>query len=107
RDDLVLSLDGHLARGVASQGQHRALTLAIKAAESATIARVTGLEPIQLLDDVSSELDPTRTEALFSHLARRRAQIFVTTTRPDLVGAALRDAFTKRYRVVGGALAEA
>jgi DNA replication and repair protein RecF len=85
RDDVSLSLDGRPARQVASQGQHRALTLALKAAESAAIRAATGLEPIQLLDDVSSELDPIRTAALFSFLAEARGQIFLTTTRADLV----------------------
>lgn len=107
RDDLSLRLGGRIARGVASQGQHRAITLALKAAESATIARFTGLEPIQLLDDVSSELDPARTEALFAHLGRRRSQLFVTTTRPDLVAQALDRSNTKSFRVVEGRLNEA
>jgi DNA replication and repair protein RecF len=81
----MLLLDGHPARTVASQGQHRALTLALKAAETACIASVRGLEPIQLLDDVSSELDPERTAALFEFLACRRGQIFLTTTRPEMI----------------------
>ncbi len=102
RDDLALRLGGHLARAVASQGQHRALVLALKAAESATIAEATGLVPILLLDDVSSELDESRTTALFEYLgpslhaaapgARRGAaghppgrQIVLTTTRPGLI----------------------
>lgn len=85
RDDLVLLFDGHPARLVGSQGQHRALTLAIKAAEAAAVAAVRGLEPILLLDDVSSELDPDRTAALFQFLALARGQIFLTTTRPDLI----------------------
>ncbi|MEJ7728446.1 MAG: AAA family ATPase [Polyangiaceae bacterium] len=85
RDDLHLALDGHPARIVASQGQHRALTLALKAAETACIASVRGVEPIQLLDDVSSELDADRTRALFEFLASRRGQLFLTTTRPDLI----------------------
>ena len=85
RDDLVLLLDGHPARVVASQGQHRALTLALKAAEAACVARVRGVEPILLLDDVSSELDPERTSALFEFLSERRGQIFLTTTRPELI----------------------
>jgi DNA replication and repair protein RecF len=85
RDDLVLLLDGHPARLVGSQGQHRALTLAMKAAEAATVAEVRGLEPILLLDDVSSELDPERTTALFRFLALSRGQIFLTTTRPELI----------------------
>jgi len=85
KDDLVLSLGGKSARVVASQGQHRAITLALKAAEVATIGRVRGLEPVLLLDDVSSELDPARTDALFSYLTDQRGQIFVTTTRRSLI----------------------
>lgn len=85
RDDLALLFDGHPARLVGSQGQHRALTLSIKAAEAAAVAIVRGLEPILLLDDVSSELDPDRTAALFQFLALARGQIFLTTTRPDLI----------------------
>jgi DNA replication and repair protein RecF len=85
RDDLVLSLNGHPARLVASQGQHRALTLALKAAETECIAQVRGLEPILLLDDVSSELDAARTQALFSFLGRSGSQVFLTTTRRELI----------------------
>jgi DNA replication and repair protein RecF len=70
---------------VASQGQHRALTLALKAAETSAIAAARGLEPILLLDDVSSELDPERTAALFTFLSLAHGQIFLTTTRPDLI----------------------
>ncbi len=85
RDDLALRLDGHPARVVASQGQHRTITLALKSAELSCIARARGLEPILLLDDVSSELDPERTAALFAFLATTESQIFLTTTRPDLI----------------------
>jgi DNA replication and repair protein RecF len=72
-------------RIAASQGQHRALTLSLKAAETAAIAAARGIEPILLLDDVSSELDPERTAALFAFLASARGQIFLTTTRRDLI----------------------
>lgn len=85
RDDLELRFGEHLVRIVASQGQHRALTLSLKAAETATIAKERGVEPLLLLDDVSSELDPERTVALFSFLSLHRGQIFLTTTRPELI----------------------
>lgn len=85
KDDLELLLDGHEARVVASQGQHRALTLALKSAELTTIAQARGVQPILLLDDVSSELDAERTEALFEYLAKTESQIFLTTTRRDLI----------------------
>jgi DNA replication and repair protein RecF len=85
RDDLLLELGGHPARLVASQGQHRALTLSLKAAESRLLERLTGLTPIQLLDDVSSELDPTRSKALYTFLREAQGQVFLTTPRPELV----------------------
>lgn len=103
RDDLVLALDGRRARVVASQGQHRAITLALKAAEVATIGRVRGLSPVLLLDDVSSELDAERTDALFAYLTRQTGQIFVTTTRRPLIllPAGLASA-EKHFAVAGG-----
>lgn len=83
RDDLVLDIASMPARVTASQGQHRALVLAIKAAELAVIGRARGTRPILLLDDVSSELDAERTTALFSFLAAQRGQVFLTTARPN------------------------
>ncbi len=85
RDDLVLDVAGMPARMTASQGQHRALVLALKAAELAVIGRARDVHPILLLDDVSSELDQDRTAALFAFLADQRGQVFLTTTRPELI----------------------
>ncbi len=85
RDDLVLRIDGHEARKVASQGQHRAITLGLKTAELSCIARARKVQPILLLDDVSSELDVERTAALFEYLATTPSQILLTTTRRDLI----------------------
>ena len=85
RDDLSLAIDGHPVRGVASQGQHRAVTLALKSAEIEVVGQVRGVRPILLLDDVSSELDRVRTAALFSFLREQRGQVFLTTTRPELI----------------------
>jgi DNA replication and repair protein RecF len=96
RDDLALAIDGHPVRGVASQGQHRAVTLALKSAEIEVVGLARGVRPILLLDDVSSELDRARTAALFSFLREQRGQVFLTTTRPELIdtgddGSARRD----------------
>jgi DNA replication and repair protein RecF len=85
RDDLALSLAGRFVRGVASQGQHRAVTLALKAAEIEVIGQACGVRPILLLDDVSSELDRERTAALFSFLRDQEGQVLLTTTRPELI----------------------
>lgn len=107
KDDLVLELDGKSARVVASQGQHRAITLALKAAEVATIGRVRGVAPILLLDDVSSELDAERTDALFAYLDEQRGQIFVTTTRRALIAVPVRLSTGERhFLVTAGAVTE-
>jgi DNA replication and repair protein RecF len=80
RDDIVLELDGHEAGSFASQGQLRAIMLAWKIGELGVLGRAHGDLPILLLDDVSSELDATRNEYLFEHLAKLAGQCFITTT---------------------------
>jgi DNA replication and repair protein RecF len=102
RDDLTLRLGGHAVRLVASQGQHRAITLALKAAESAVLQRLTGLTPIQLLDDVSSELDPTRNRALYTFLREARGQVFLTTPRPELVEGPFEALERSSFQVLAG-----
>jgi len=105
RDELALLLDGHSARVVASQGQHRAITLALKLAEFHAIARARGVQPILLLDDVSSELDRDRTASLLALLGDMGAQIFLTTTRPELIITPwVRPADRVDLRVQGGSL---
>jgi DNA replication and repair protein RecF len=84
RDDLELLLDGRLARRHASQGQQRLLALALKLAELDCVRAARGADPVLLLDDVSSELDPERFTAVFAFLRREPGQVFVTTPRPEL-----------------------
>lgn len=84
KDELELVMDGRVARRHASQGQQRILTLAIKIAELECVRDARQAHPILLLDDVSSELDPTRTGAVYDYLRQTPSQVFVTTTRPEL-----------------------
>jgi DNA replication and repair protein RecF len=87
RDDLELLIDGRSARRQASQGQQRLLTLALKVAELGCLRAARGAHPVLLLDDVSSELDPARAGAVYGLLDDTESQVFVTTTRPEVVGA--------------------
>jgi len=84
RDDLDLVVDGRSARRHASQGQQRVLSLALKVAELDCVREARGAHPILLLDDVSSELDAQRFEAVFALLRGVPSQVFVTTPRPEL-----------------------
>lgn len=68
RDDVEVWLDDHEARLFASQGQQRTAVLSLKLAELHYLAEVTGEQPVLLLDDVMSELDPTRRERLLAAL---------------------------------------
>lgn len=85
RDDLEIAIGGLPARAVASQGQHRAIVLSLKSAELGVVGASRDAQPILLLDDVSSELDRARTAALFRFLEGEEGQIFLTTTRKEVV----------------------
>jgi DNA replication and repair protein RecF len=79
-DDLTLALGGKGARAYGSQGQQRALVLALKIAEIENLRDELGRPPLLLLDDVSSELDPEKNGHLLRHLAALPGQAFLTTT---------------------------
>ena len=81
RDDLSLALNGYPAKKHASQGQQRLFALAMKLAELGSIRKCRSKEPILLLDDVTSELDPERTGAVLDWVGQIHSQVFVTTTR--------------------------
>lgn len=85
RDDLEVMLDGAPAATFASQGQSRALVLAFKIAEMRSARQRDGQAPLLLLDDVSSELDPTRNAQLFETLGREAGQCILTTTAPHFI----------------------
>jgi DNA replication and repair protein RecF len=89
RDDIAFDLAGRDLGGFASRGQQRTAILAFKLAELDLLTALDGRPPLLLLDDVFSELDPTRR----AHLVRRIAELpqaFVTTTTPDDLDRGLR-----------------
>jgi DNA replication and repair protein RecF len=100
-DELVFRLEAHKARRYASQGQHRAIVLALKVAELLELEKRTGRTPVLLLDDVSSELDSGRNRRLFGLLAQLGGQVFLTTTQPELI---LVETGRTDFRVVAGEL---
>ena len=102
-DDLWLSLNGHSARAFASQGQQRALVIALKIAEIENLQAACGVSPLLLLDDVSSELDPERNGQLMRYLAAAPTQVFLSTTDPRLVARAVGED-AKYYSVQAGSL---
>lgn len=82
RDQVSLFIDGMDSSVFASQGQQRSVVLAWKLAEAQLIEEMTGQLPILLLDDVMSELDEVRRQALVKYLSDE-IQTFITTANID------------------------
>ncbi len=83
RDDLAVSIDGHAASESASRGETRTLVLALKLLELHLLEEQKNMRPMLLLDDVFSELDGKRRQALTAFVADY--QTFITTTDADVV----------------------
>ena len=83
RDDLVFYIDKKNARLYSSQGQQRSIAIALKLSEAAVMKQITGEYPVALLDDVFSELDPTRQDYILNHI--KNWQVFITCCDPSNV----------------------
>ncbi len=88
RDELGLWIGGLPARTHASQGEQRTLALALRLAVHQVVGEVVGSAPILLLDDVFSELDPPRTEALVANLPSGQALLTTAGEVPEGITAA-------------------
>jgi DNA replication and repair protein RecF len=80
RDDLAILRDGRPLRAYGSQGERRLALLALLLAERAALAAARGHAPLMLLDDVTSELDSRRREALLDDLGSWAGQSMIATT---------------------------
>ena len=69
RDDLLLHLGDHPAKGYASHGESWSMVLALRLA-SFELLRADGDDPVLILDDVFAELDSTRRDRLAEMVAR-------------------------------------
>ena len=76
RDDLGGKINGLFVRDFASQGQHRSIALVMKLAQAYILAEEIDDSPCILLDDVLSELDPSRQSFIVSKI--HDMQVFIT-----------------------------
>jgi DNA replication and repair protein RecF len=97
RDDLVLSLGEHPAKGYASHGESWSYALALRLA-SYELLCADGGEPVLILDDVFAELDNSRRGRL-AEVAAKAEQVLVTAAVPGDVPEELLGA---RYDVADG-----
>lgn len=82
RDEPGFSIDGQEARTHGSQGEQRTMALAVKLAAHRSVANSVGEPPVLLLDDVFSELDPERANALAGALPAE-TQTLISSARPE------------------------
>ena len=76
RDDIAAFINGLPTRDFASQGQFRSVALVMKLAQAEILTEETSEPPVFLLDDVRSELDPSRQEFVISKIDNM--QVFIT-----------------------------
>ncbi len=105
RDELVAAREGRELRVYGSQGQQRLGLLSLLLAERETIAESRSTPPLMLLDDMMSELDGTRRDALVRLLRSSPGQSVITTTDLEHVPGA-RDAGVERLTVDAGEIAQ-
>ena len=80
KDDFEVSLSGINLKAFGSQGQTRTAAISLKLAQRELQRREFGEEPVLLLDDVLSELDPARQDFVLNQITS--GQVFITCCEP-------------------------
>ena len=80
KDDFDVSLSGINLKAYGSQGQTRTAAISQKLAQRELMGREMGEEPVLLLDDVLSELDPGRQDFVLNQIVS--GQVFITCCEP-------------------------
>ena len=81
RDDFDVQLSGLSVKTYGSQGQTRTAAISLKLAQRELMRRESGEEPVLLLDDVLSELDPGRQDFVLNQI--HSGQVFITCCEPE------------------------
>lgn len=79
KDDFIFLFNKVPADGTASRGEMRSIILALKFIEAEILFEELGKKPLVLLDDVFSELDETRREALVKNFQEN--QVILTSVK--------------------------
>ncbi len=104
RDDISFVVNGIDIRKFGSQGQQRTAALSLKLSEIELVKKITKDTPVLLLDDVLSELDSNRQNALLESIGNIQT-IITCTGLDDFVNKQF--SINKVIRVVQGTIAGA
>ena len=80
KDDFSVALNEIDLKAYGSQGQTRTAAISLKLAQRELMKRESGQEPVLLLDDVLSELDPGRQDFVLNKIVS--GQVFITCCEP-------------------------
>ena len=80
KDDFDVTLSGLSIKAFGSQGQVRTAAISLKLAQRELMGREWGEEPVLLLDDVLSELDPGRQDFVLNQIVS--GQVVITCCEP-------------------------
>jgi DNA replication and repair protein RecF len=78
RGDVLLKLNGKLARDTLSRGQQKLAAVSMILAQLRLLTRILPEPPTLLLDDPAAELDPERLSAFINEVAPLRCQLVLT-----------------------------
>src|SRR6185437_17117819 len=80
----VVHAQKRMPAALGSTGEQKALLIGLVLAHARLVARMTGITPFLLLDEIAAHLDPGRRAALFRALDGLGTQCFLTGTDPIL-----------------------
>ena len=84
KDNLALEMNGYPIKVIGSQGQQKSFLTAMKLAKFDYIKRMSGYQPMLLLDDIFDKFDSERVEQIIQLVGNSRfGQIFITDTHRD------------------------
>ncbi len=90
RDDMSMRINARSLASFGSRGQQRLGVIALKLSEADVIERLTGEQPVLLLDDALSELDEFHAQWLLESVSSSNRQLLLTSAieqtldRPEL-----------------------
>lgn len=85
RADVAVRVRARKARGRVSRGQQKLLAASLLLGQVAHLAQVRGIRSVLLIDEVASELDRGRLDALMTIVGRLDTQLFVTALEADVI----------------------
>ncbi|MGL4534467.1 MAG: DNA replication/repair protein RecF [Fusobacteriaceae bacterium] len=80
RDEFKFLLNGKEAKSFSSQGEKKSIIFSLKLSQIDMIYKEKKENPIFVIDDISSYFDLNRKESILKYLAKKKVQLFISST---------------------------